>query len=69
LVAAAKAATAACTDAMNEQFLALVADDPNIARFDAKIAAAVTKRKLAMEALLDHVRLNGWLRARGTLDE
>ena len=60
LVAAVHAATAACTEAMNEQFLALVANDPDITRFDAKIAQAVKKRKLAMAALLDHVRRNGW---------
>jgi len=45
---------------MNEQFLALVAGDPDTARFDAKIAQAVEKRKLAMAYLMDHVRLYGW---------
>jgi hypothetical protein len=60
LVAAVKAATAECTEAMNEQFLALVAGDPDTARFDAKIAQAVEKRKLAMAYLMDHVRLYGW---------
>ena len=53
-------ATAECTSAMNEQFLALVANDPDMGRFDAKIAAAVCKRKLATAALLEHITLNGW---------
>jgi hypothetical protein len=45
---------------MDEQLLALVAGDADTARFDARFAEAVEKRKLAMAALLDHVRLNGW---------
>jgi hypothetical protein len=60
LIADVKAATATCTAAMNEQFLALVANDPDIARFDAKIALAVAKRKSAMAALLKHVSTYGW---------
>jgi hypothetical protein len=60
LLAAVMAATAECNAAMNEQFLALLANDPDIARFDVKISAAVAKRKLEMAALLDHVRCYGW---------
>ena len=45
---------------MNEQFLALIANDPDLGRFDAKIALAVAKRKSAMDDLLNHVRRYGW---------
>ena len=60
LLAAVAVATAECTSAMNEQFLALIANDPDLGRFDAKIALAVAKRKSAMDALLNHVSLYGW---------
>ena len=60
LVAAVALATAECTTAMNEQFAALMLNDPNISRFEAKIAEAGLKRKLALDALLEHIRLYGW---------
>ena len=60
LINALAVATAECTALMNEQFLALMANDPDMARFDGKIAEAILKRKLAMEALPTQVQTNGW---------
>jgi len=54
------AATAECTAAMNEQFLALVAGDADIERFNLRIAEAHEKRQRAMNSLLDHIRKYGW---------
>jgi len=54
------AATAECTAAMNEQFLALIAGDDNPERFDQRIATAQEKRQRAMAAFLNHIRENGW---------
>ena len=54
------AATAECTAAMNEQFLALVARDANLERFNPRIAKAQEMRQRAMEALLNHIRMHGW---------
>lgn len=54
------AASSECTAAMNEQFLAVIADDPDVARFDARVAEAGQKRKRAMDNLLSHVRQHGW---------
>jgi hypothetical protein len=42
---------------MNEQFLALMANDPDMAQLDGKLAEAIMKRKLAMEALLTQSKL------------
>jgi hypothetical protein len=53
-------ATSECTAAMNEQFLALIADDPEVSRFDAKVAEAGQKRRRAMDNLLNHIRQHGW---------
>jgi hypothetical protein len=60
LIAAVATATAECTALMNEQFLALLANDPEIARFDESIAMAILKRKRAMEGLLAHIGVNNW---------
>ena len=49
-----------CTTAMNEQFLAVIADDPDVSRFDAKVAEAGQKRRRAMDNLLNHIRQHGW---------
>jgi hypothetical protein len=54
------AAMSECTAAMNEQFLAVIADDPDVSRFDAKIAEAGQKRRRAMDNLLNHIRQHGW---------
>jgi hypothetical protein len=60
LVNALAVATAECTALMNEQFLALIAHEPDMKRFDGKIAEAILRRKAAMEALLNHVTTYGW---------
>jgi hypothetical protein len=54
------AATAECTAAMNEQFLALMAGDVNLERFNARIATAHEMRQRAMDSLLNHIRAHGW---------
>jgi hypothetical protein len=54
------AAIAECGAAMQDQFLALVAGDTDLARFDRQIAAAQEKRQRAMDALLNHIRMHGW---------
>jgi hypothetical protein len=54
------AAVSECTAAMNEQFLAVIAGDPDVSHFDAKIAEAVQKRRRAMDNLLNHIRQHGW---------
>jgi hypothetical protein len=53
-------ATAECTALMNEQFAALIANDPDVARFDEKIAGAIQKRKAAMQNLLNYIQVSGW---------
>jgi tellurite resistance protein len=55
-----EAATSECTAAINEQFLAVIADDPDVSRFDAKVAEALQKRRRAMDSLLSHIRQHGW---------
>jgi hypothetical protein len=60
LIAAVATPTAECTSLMNQQFLALMANDTDIGRFDVLIATATEKRKRTMVVLLDHVRFNGW---------
>lgn len=60
LIAEVLAATAECTQAMQEQFLAVVANDPGLPSFDARIADANHRRRLAVEALHDYVSINGW---------
>lgn len=60
LINALAVATAECTALMNEQFLALIANDPDLARFDGKIAEAILKRKLDMESLLTQIQTSGW---------
>jgi hypothetical protein len=61
LVAEAAAATAECTVALNEQFLALIADDTSrTTEIELKIVAAVEKRKRAMATLLEHIQAHGW---------
>jgi DNA replicative helicase MCM subunit Mcm2 (Cdc46/Mcm family) len=55
-----EASTAECTAAMHEQFLAVIADDPDVSRLDAKVAEAGKKRKRAMDSLLNHIRQHGW---------
>ena len=60
LIAAVAVATAECTALMNEQFLALIAPEADATSFDARIAEAIDRRKLAMEALLNHVKINDW---------
>ena len=59
LIEALATATAECTALMDEQFRALIARDPEIARFDQKIAKALEKRKLDMESLREHIQLLG----------
>jgi hypothetical protein len=54
------AATVECTVAMNEQFLALVAGDADLERFNARIAKAQEMRQRTMDALLNHIRAHGW---------
>jgi hypothetical protein len=54
------AATSECTAAMNEQFLAVISDDPDVSRFNAKVAEARQKRRRAMDSLLNHIRQHGW---------
>jgi hypothetical protein len=53
-------ATAECTAAMNEQFLALVAGDRELERFSARIAKAQEIRQRAMDSFLNYIRLYGW---------
>ena len=53
-------ATAECTAAMNEQFLALVAGDLNLEQFNPRIAKAQEMRQRAMDSLLNHIRTYGW---------
>lgn len=52
-------ANAECTSAMNRQFLALV-NGEDIEPFNEPIAKAEEKRRRAMEALLNHIRMHGW---------
>ena len=54
------AATAELTAAMNEKFLAVIGDDPDVSSFDEKIAEARKKRRRAMDSLLDHATEHGW---------
>ena len=60
LMHAVVVATTECTALMNEQFIALVATDSDIARFDVKIVEAVSKRRAAMEALHTKLQASGW---------
>jgi hypothetical protein len=60
LVKAVAAATAECTALMNQQFLALIANDPDVARFTALIEQGVQKRRIAMKSLLEHIARRGW---------
>jgi hypothetical protein len=53
-------ATAECTAAMNEQFLALVAGDADFERFNQRVAKAQETRQRAMDRLLNHIRVHGW---------
>ena len=53
-------ATAECTAALNEQFLAVLRGDPDVSSLDAKVAQARKKRKLAMGSLINHIREHGW---------
>jgi hypothetical protein len=52
--------TAECTGALNEQFLALIAGDVDLERFNWRIANAQEIRQRAMDALLKHIRMHGW---------
>ena len=54
------AATSEFTAAMNEQFLAVILDDPDVSRFVVKVAEAGKKRKRAMDSLLNHIKEHGW---------
>ena len=54
------AATAECTAAMNEQFLALIAGDADLERFSHRIAKAHEMRGCTMEKLMNHIRTHGW---------
>jgi hypothetical protein len=54
------AATAECTAAMNEQFLALMAGDIDTERFNERIAKAQEKRQRAMDSLLNQIRMYGY---------
>jgi hypothetical protein len=53
-------ATTECTALMNEQFLALVANDPDIGRFNGKIGEAIERRRAVMEELLSQIKISGW---------
>ena len=53
-------ATAECTAALNEQFLAVLRGDPDVSSLEAKVAQAGKKRKLAMGSLINHIREHGW---------
>jgi hypothetical protein len=53
-------ATTECTALMNEQFLALIANDPDIGRFDGKIGEAIERRRVVMEKLLNQIKTSGW---------
>jgi hypothetical protein len=54
------AATTEFTVAMNEKFLAVIGDAPDVSRFDEKIAEAREKRRRAMDSLIDHATEHGW---------
>ena len=55
------AAIAEVTLAMNEQLLAVIRQDSDLSRFDAKIADAIEKRNRAKNAMLAHVERYGWV--------
>jgi len=52
-------ATTEVTEAMNEQFLALLAEG-DVSSFDFKIASAIKNRTRAKKAMLDYIKQHGW---------